>query len=113
MKGHKLKKADGGEAMKGRREWEEDNKSKPARYDEGKPEDEAEEESGDKYESEAKKRGGRAKRKEGGKVHGELAVKNAGRKPRKAGGRSGADKSPLSSAHHGTDPKKHSDMEIG
>jgi hypothetical protein len=79
-------------------------------------------------EAEAKKRGGRAKRKHGGHVmhhhmghvkhigavHGAAAHQHAGRKPRKAGGRakSGSDSSPLSSAHKGTNPHGHKDMDI-
>jgi hypothetical protein len=79
-------------------------------------------------EAKAKKHGGRAKRKHGGHVmhhhmghvkhvgavHGAAAHHHAGRKPRKAGGRakSGSDSSPLSSAHKGTLPHGHKDMDI-
>lgn len=54
-------------------------------------------------EAEEMKKGGRAKKKGGGKVHvgkveGEKAKMHAGRKPRKSGG---SNFSPLSSAHSG------------
>lgn len=58
-----------------------------------------------------KKRGGRAK-KHVGKVHGAHAKHHAGRKPRKSGGRAGSDMNPLSSAHAGTQPKGHKDVDI-
>ena len=48
------------------------------------------------------KKGGKALRKHGGKVHhaeGKMAHHRLDRKGRKTGGRVGADKSPLSSAH--------------
>lgn len=100
-------------------EYEEDLKSKPKRYNEGNPENEAEE----------RKRGGRAKRKAGGMVHreepgdlkhakhvgkveGERNVARGDRKPRKSGGRTGSDSSPLSSAHAGTLPPHHKDCDI-
>jgi hypothetical protein len=68
------------------------------------------------HEAEAKKWGGRTKRKLGGAakmahmkhvghVHGEHAHHHAGRKPRKSGGKVGADTHPLTSAHKGTQPK--------
>ena len=64
--------------------------------------------------AEERKRGGRTKRKHIGAVHGAAAQHHAGRKPRKAGGRakSGSDASPLSSAHKGTLPHGHKDMDI-
>lgn len=114
MKGHKMHrkaKADGGEAAgdakEGSREWEEDIETKPMRYTQGKPEDEAEE----------RKHGGRAKRKAGGKampkmvgsVHGIAAAHHAGRKPRKSGGRTGSDAQPFSSARAGKLPEYHKD----
>ena len=52
---------------------------------------------------------------EGGKVtevHGKDAHHHAGRKPRKSGGRAGSDQSPLTSAHKGTPPKGHKDLDI-
>ena len=97
---------------KGSDEWEEDEKDNPSRRDNAdKIEDEAEE----------KKAGGRAKKKAGGiikKKAGGLIKKNVGgiagsspapsaaRAPRKSGG---CVSNPLSSAHHGTKPKKHSE----
>jgi hypothetical protein len=109
MKGHKAHhhrkhKADGGKMdspAAGDREYEQDLKSKNQRYTyQSHVNDEAEE----------RKRGGRAK-KHVGKVHGHHAH-HAGRKARKAGGRAGSDKSPLSSAHAGTPPRGHKDVEI-
>lgn len=78
-------------------------------------------------EAEEKKKGGRAKRKEGGvvhhekmenmkhakhvgKVHGEKARANGGRAPRKSGGRTGSDSMPYSSARHGTDAPGRKEM---
>jgi hypothetical protein len=61
-------------------------------------------------EAEAKKRGGRAK-KHLGHVHGEHAHKRHDRPARKSGGRTGSNFSPLSSAHKGTEPKKHKSYE--
>lgn len=58
-------------------------------------------------ESEERKHGGRAKRKHGGKVHGEMAAHHAGRKPRKSGGRA-SDQSPFSSAKSGKSAPGHS-----
>jgi len=58
-------------------------------------------------EAEEMKKGGRTKRKEGGKVHGDMAKHHAGRKPRKAGGRAGSDANPFTSARKGTAPKGH------
>jgi len=120
MKGHKAhrshKKSGGAEGMK---DWEEDLKSNPEHRN-----------NADKIfgEAEAKKHGGRAKRKHGGHVHheagkhmahakhvghvhGEMAKHHAGRKPRKSGGRAGSNMNPLSSAHAGTPPKGHKDIE--
>lgn len=57
--------------------------------------------------AEERKKGGRAKRKRGGKmvgeVHGEMAKHHAGRKPRKSGG--SCDSNPFSSARKGEVPK--------
>lgn len=125
MKGRKHK-ASGGEA--GVKEYEEDLRDKPKRYNESKVEDEAEERKhGGKVEHgkdcKCKKcSGGRVERKSGGMVHhesgkhmghakhigmvkGEGVMHHAGRKPRMSGGRVGADSSPLSSAHKGEAPK--------
>ena len=127
MKKHHHKKASGGAEMgekdfgSPRDDWKEEESSKPARYNQSKVEDEAEE----------KKHGGRArkKRKHGGvavhhekgehmkhakhigPVHGKPKV-HAGRAPRKAGGRTGSNFSPLSSAHAGTAPKDHKTTEV-
>lgn len=122
MKG-RHKKASGGEADFGkpRDDWKEDLETKPeARTNAKKIDAEAEE----------KKRGGRAKRKHGGKVHkhhehgehmkhakhvgpvhGKRDV-HAGRAPRKSGGRTGSNFSPLSSAHGGTPPRGHKTTDI-
>ena len=101
-------------------EAEEDLKSKPERYDEGRPENEAEErKSGgrtkrmhggkteekreDKKEDEKKKRDHK-RRKHGGKMvemHGEKK-EHKGRMPRKSGGRTYSDSNPFTSAHKGT-----------
>lgn len=83
-------------------------------------------------EAEEKRRGGRTKRQRGGAttisthhekgedmkhakhvghVHGKANF-HKGRAPRKAGGRAGSDKSPLSSAHAGTNPKGHNQVEV-
>ena len=61
------------------------------------------------------------KRKRGGKVHkhkhhvgmheGHKAEHRADRAPRKSGGRAGSNMNPLSSAHHGTEPKGHHSYE--
>jgi hypothetical protein len=126
MKGHKAhhhgrhhRKEGGhvGEHMSGVAEYKQDLASKPMSYT-----------AHDKVgaEAEEKKRGGRAKRKHGGHVmhhhsghvkhvgavHGAAAKHHAGRKPRKSGGRAGSDSSPLSSAHRGTAPHGHKDMDI-
>lgn len=124
MKGHKAhhhgKAAERheGEGLKGVPEYKQDLAKNPDVRIFGNPVKEAEE----------KKRGGRTKRKHGGHVmhhhmghvkhvgavHGAAAHHHAGRKPRKAGGRakSGSDSSPLSSAHRGTNPRGHKDMDI-
>lgn len=122
MKGRKHK-ASGGEADFGkpRDDWKEDEKTKPMRYTaDSKVNSEAEE----------LKKGGRAKRKHGGKVHkhhehgehmkhakhlgpvhGKRHV-HAGRAPRKSGGRTGSNFSPLSSAHSGMPPRGHKTVDI-
>ena len=63
------------------------------------------------------------KRKHGGKVHkakhkhhvghheGHKAEHRMDRAPRKSGGRAGSNMNPLSSAHHGTEPKVHHSYE--
>ena len=129
MKGHKehhhrKHHAEGGpasgDAHKGDKDYEMDEKSNPQSRDNAHEIDK---------EAEAKKHGGRAKRKRGGHVHhehgkhlahakhvghveGEEGHKHAGRKPRKSGGRAGSDLSPLSSAHKGTLPPHHKDARI-
>ena len=61
-------------------------------------------------EAKQRKHGGKAKHHVG-HHEGHHAHHHAGRKPRKSGGRAGADKNPLSSAHHGTEPKAHKSYE--
>ena len=61
------------------------------------------------------KRGGKAKHKK--HAHHEMHVEghakhHAGRKPRKSGGRAGSNMNPLSSAHHGMEPKGRHEKEI-
>lgn len=70
-------------------------------------------------EADEKKHGGRAKRKHGGhvmkhmgKVEGAKEKMRMDRKPRKSGGRTGADKSPFSSARHGEDAVGHKSEEV-
>ena len=120
MKGHKAHhhrghKKDGG-PMVGVKEWEQDKAPKEVYAGKG---------SHVEHEAEEKKHGGRTKRKHGGHVmhhhsghvkhvgaiHGEGAKHHAGRKARKMGGKVGADSHPLSSAHKGTHPKGHKDVE--
>lgn len=108
--------ARGGSAEHGVKEWEQDLRENPeSRVNAPKI----------THEAEAKKHGGRAKRKHGGHVmghthhehgkhlahakhvgpvHGHKAAHHAGRKPRKAGG---SDMSPLSSAHRVSEPRGH------
>jgi hypothetical protein len=104
-KGHYAGGGAAGENMKGVAEFKQDldHPSKHYTYD-----------SNVLGEAEERKRGGRTKRKHIGAVHGAAAQHHAGRKPRKAGGRakSGSDSSPLSSAHKGTLPHGHKDMDI-
>jgi hypothetical protein len=67
--------------------------------------------SGPAKEAEAKKHGGRAKRKSGGMaVAGTKSGGHAGRMPRKSGGRAGSDSSPLTSSHSGKQPPGRSVM---
>lgn len=118
-KGHFAEGGPAGENMKGVAEFREDLDHPILDYTN---------ESNVTGEAKAKKHGGRTKRKHGGHVmhhhmghvkhvgavHGAAAQHHAGRKPRKAGGRakSGSDASPLSSAHKGTLPHGHKDMDI-
>ena len=98
MKGHKEYHHRKGRSTGGVNEAAEDLKDKPeARTNAANIDREAEE----------RKRGGRAKRKDGGKAEGEMMKMRADRKPRKSGGRTGADKNPFSSARHGSEPKGH------
>ena len=91
MKGRKGK-AGGGEAMTGKKTWEDDLADKPARYTaNSKVNSEAEE----------RKRGGKAV----GKAMGKAGKMNAGRAARKSGGRTGSNMNPLSSAAAGTPAK--------
>jgi hypothetical protein len=97
----------------------EDLKTKPERYGEGRPEDEAEERKyGGKAESKAKghkedkkedekKKREHKRRKHGGKtveMHGE-EKRHGGRMPRKSGGRATSDMNPFTSARMGTPAK--------
>ena len=66
------------------------------------------------HEAEEHKRGGKAKKK---KIHlghaeGHKSEHRADRKPRKSGGRAGSNMNPLSSAHHGMEPKGRHEKEI-
>ena len=105
MKGHKGRKH---RETGGVNEAEEDlNRKSPSRTAPGdKVNIEEAEERSEKGE-EKFRRGGRTKRRDGGKVHGEKAMGHAGRKPRKSGGRAQAvaETSPFSTARHGTAPK--------
>lgn len=100
------KKAAGGEVESpktGDADYKADEKTKNDRYTfESKVNDEAEE----------RKRGGRAKKKEGGKVKGCAPMARADRKPRKSGGRTGSNSNPLSSAHAGKPAKGRSVEQI-
>lgn len=106
MKHHMRKRrAKGGDTTSpehGEREYEQDLAHNPSSYTAN---------SNVTKEAEEKKRGGRAK-KHVGKVHGSHAKHHAGRKARKSGGRTGSNMNPLSSAHAGTKPKGHKDVEI-
>lgn len=94
MKGRKGK-ASGGEAMSGKKSWDEDLSDKPMRYTaDSKVNSEAEE----------RKRGGKVK-KNVGMASGMSGKANAGRAARKSGGRTGSNMNPLSSAHSGTPAK--------
>lgn len=102
MRKHKARGGETESPASGAREYEEDLSSNPPSYTA---------DSNVVPEARERKRGGRAA-KHVGKVHGAAARHHAGRKPRKSGGRTGSDMSPLTSAHKGTLPKKHSDIEI-
>ena len=78
-----------GDAKKGDDDAEKDVKSKPARYNNSKVEDEAEE----------------MKAKKGGKIEGGKGMKHAGRKHRASGG--GCEANPFTSAAKGTAPAGH------
>ena len=124
MKGHKAHhhdrkpRAKGG-AEVGDKEWMVDEHTHPEARTNAKAID---------HEAEELKKGGRAKRKNGGVVHhehgkplahakhlghihGAEAKHHAGRKPRKTGGRTGSNHNPLSSAHKGSEPRAHKDVE--
>ena len=92
-------RASGGKAEgpeKGDDDAEKDIKDKPARYNEGKPEGEAEEMKA--------KRGGRMKKQVGGPV-GAKARKHGGRAARASGG--GCESNPFTHAEKGTGPREH------
>jgi len=105
MKGRTKHKAEGG-STGGDNEAEKEIKDKPEdRTNASKIASEAEE----------MKKGGRAKRKHGGKIHvgkveGEKAKHHAGRMPRKSGGKTGSNMNPLSSAHSGSSPPGRKEM---
>jgi|HubBroStandDraft_2_1064218.scaffolds.fasta_scaffold109364_2 hypothetical protein len=112
MKGHKSehhKRARGGDVEPDEDKWgKESQGSKKTPNEEG--------DTPEKKEAEEKKRGGACmpKRKHGGhvkeehRVEGKLAKMHMGRPGRARGGRTGADKSPLSSAAHVAQPVGHS-----
>ena len=66
-------------------------------------------------EADEKKRGGRAKRKDGGRMHheGGMKAKRLDRPGRKRGGRVGADKMPLTGANKITDASEHDAKDSG
>ena len=94
MKGRKGK-ASGGEAMSGKKSWDEDLSDKPMRYTA---------DSNVSSEAEERKRGGKVKKNVGGAA-GATARAHGGRAARKSGGRTGSNMNPLSSAHSGTPAK--------
>ena len=94
MKGRKGR-AEGGDAIKGSKEWEEDLGKKNMEYTK---------------DSEVNHEA--VERKHGGKAGGMMAKKHAGRKPRKSGGRVGSNMAPLSSAHGGTPAKGRKTVDI-
>lgn len=61
-------------------------------------------------EAKERKRGGKAKHHVG-HHEGHKAGHRSDRAPRKSGGRAGSNMNPLSSAHHGTEPKAHHSYE--
>ncbi len=109
-------KADGGKMEKkaqespekGSDDYEEDEKSKPQRYDNAPKIENAAEER--KHGGKAKKkRGGPAKKNVGG-IAGSAPAPSAARAPRKSGG--SCDSNPFSSARSGTSPKGHKTKDI-
>ena len=91
-------RASGGKAEgpeKGDDDAEKDIKDKPARYNEGKPEGEAEEMKA--------KRGGKMEKKCGLKAGGRAARKHGGRAPRASGG--GCESNPFTHAQKGSGPR--------
>ena len=94
MKGRKGR-AEGGDATKGTKDWEEDLGKKNMEYTK---------------DSEVNREA--VERKHGGKAGGQESKKHAGRKPRKSGGRVGSNNKPLSSAHGGTPAKGRKTVDI-
>lgn len=93
-------RAAGGKAespSKGDDDAEKDLKDNPARYNEGKPEGEAEE-------MHAKRGGKMAAKKCGMKAGGKMAVRHAGRRHRASGG--GCESNPFTHAEKGTGPRE-------
>ena len=90
----KRHKASGGPTM-GMKEWEQDGRDKPTRYNNA-----------------PKIEGAAEEKKRGGKVSGMKSMHHAGRKPRATGGRTGSNMNPLSSAHKGTPPSGHKTTDI-
>ena len=91
MKGRKGR-ADGGDATKGTKDWEEDLGKKNMEYTK---------------DSEVNREA--VERKHGGKADGKMAKKHAGRKPRKSGGRAVG---VFSAAHSGSPAKGRSTVDI-
>ena len=91
MKGRKGR-AEGGDATKGSKEWEEDLGKKNMEYTK---------------DSEVNREA--VERKHGGKAGGMMSKKNAGRKPRKSGGRAVG---VFSAAHSGSPAKGRSTVDI-
>lgn len=96
MKGHKGRKH---RETGGVNEAEEDLRRKnPSRTGPGDADIHREADEESEKGEEFYRRGGRTKRREGGKVHGERAAHHAGRKPRKSGGRATCESAPFSTA---------------
>lgn len=106
---HEKKRASGGDVEPDEDKWGKESEG-------SKKEPNEESDTPEKKEAMEKKRGGACmpKRKHGGRlkeehrVEGKMAKMRLDRPGRKAGGRVGADKSPLSSAAHVSQPRGHS-----